>query len=195
MDIFCDLENEIWTNIKLNMSERNKGIYSLIKLPAFYRSFQDILGGKRARKKLGELHFKEFGGKSVLEVGCGPGTWVQEMPEVSYYLGVDWNEKHIQKAAQEYNSSGFDFICGDITDKHLLPKRTFDVVCAFGIMHHLDDLQVDQLLNSIKSKLTSDGLFLAIEPVYHSNQHWFARLMKKLDSGQNIRQRKLISNC
>ena len=64
------LENEIWTNIKLNMSERNKGIYSLIKLPAFYRSFQDILGVKT--EKVGRASFKEFGKKCS---GSGMRTW------------------------------------------------------------------------------------------------------------------------
>ena len=169
------------------MAERTGWLYALVTVPGFYRVFQDTLGGERARAEFGRLYFTEFADKHVLEVGCGPGTWVSEMSAVQSYTGVDWNAAHIAKARSRFNTSQYAFFCGDVSESGALPDQRFDVICAFGLLHHLDDLQARNLLEAVKAKLVSGGKFLAIEPVYHEGQHWFARFMKNRDSGQNIR--------
>ncbi len=169
------------------MAEKTTGIYSLVTVPALYDAFQNLLGGRLARQSYAAEYFADLEGKRVLEVGCGPGTWYPQLCAAGEYVGVDWNREHIAKAANSFGSARARFICGDVSGELGLPQGHFDIVFAFGLLHHLDDEQAKRLLGAARRLLAPQGRFIAIEPVYHDGQHAFARWMKDMDSGQNIR--------
>ncbi len=111
---------------------------------------------------------------------------------------MDWNSAHIEKATKMFGSERVRFLCGDVVSNLDLQSQHFDLVFSFGLLHHLDDQQADRMLGAAAQLLAPGGRFMAIEPVYHYDQHPFAKWMKDHDSGQNIRQkegyRKLLAS-
>jgi SAM-dependent methyltransferase len=171
------------------MAERTTGIYRLVTIPSLYRAFQTLLGSETARKRLRDRWLPDIVGKRVLEVGCGPGTWVDTLADAATYLGIDWNADHIAQAAERFGTDPTRrFICGDATDPAVLDDTArFDLVLAFGVLHHIDDAPATDLLSRLAGRVAQGGRIIAVEPVYHTGQHPFAVWMKRRDSGQNIR--------
>lgn len=169
------------------MAEKTKGAYALITIPALYVFLQNLLGGVSARAALKQEFFPDLAGLTVLEVGCGPGSWFEQLRDCADYTGMDWNAEHIAEANARYADDHARFLCGDITTDLAQDGSRFDRVFAFGILHHLDDRGVMSMLASIQGLLKPGGQMISIDPVYHDNQHWFARWLKSRDSGQNIR--------
>lgn len=134
--------------------------------------------------------FADVSGKRVLEVGCGPGTWFPEIVTCAEYLGMDWNEEHIEAANQRYGSNKVSFVCGDVSRDVNPQQSKFDYIFAFGILHHLNDGQAHDLLSVCSGLLAKNGRFISIDPVYHEGQNSFAKWMNDRDSGQDIRFEK-----
>lgn len=169
------------------MVEKTAGIYSLVTIPAIYKLIQNSLGGRSARRAFRKQFFNNVSGKSVLEVGCGPGTWFPEISGCHNYLGMDWNIEHIAIANELYGGDGIQFLCGDVSKDVPKGQDTYDYIFAFGILHHLSDEQAEPLLEVCSNLLSETGKFLSIDPVYHQGQHFFAKWMCDRDSGQDIR--------
>lgn len=169
------------------MAEKTKGAYALVTIPALYVFLQDLLGGVSARAALKREFFPDLAGLTVLEVGCGPGTWFEQLKDAADYTGMDWNGEHIAEANERYSDDNVRFLCGDITTDLAEDANRFDRAFAFGILHHLDGEGATRVLESIHGMLKPGGQMISIDPVYHDNQHWFARWLKSRDSGQNIR--------
>ena len=169
------------------MAEKTSGLYRLITLPRVYDFVQRGLGATRSRIRFKEQFFPNLKNKRILEVGCGPGTWFPEMSECREYLGVDWNADHISHANERHGGESVSFICGDVSKDIPAGATAYDFIFAFGIIHHLDDEQANSLLQACSTLLAADGVFISVDPVYHTGQHFFARWMCDRDSGQNIR--------
>jgi SAM-dependent methyltransferase len=171
------------------MTERTTGIYKLVTIPRIYRGLQDLLGGDGARKRVRDRWLPDIAGTAVLEVGCGPGTWVPTLAAAASYVGVDWNADHIAQAKLRFGADPTrQFQCGDVTDPAVInDTATYDYIFVFGVLHHIDDANAASLLVHLARRVTSGGWVIAVEPVYHPGQHPFAAWMKRRDSGQNIR--------
>ena len=170
------------------MAEKTSGIYKLVTMPKFYASFQSLLGGDEVRDRVKQEHFPDLSGKRILEVGCGPGIWVPWLSECESYLGLDWNKKHIRNAQEKWPSDKFKFEARDVRSLSENNVEEFDLVIAFGLIHHLSDVETSNLLSTIAQVLKEDGSLITIDPVFHENQNIIARIMKHLDSGKHIRQ-------
>lgn len=170
------------------MAERTTGLHRLITIPRLYTMFQDLLGGAAAREAFQREFFPNLKGMRVLEVGCGPGTWLTQLRDCQSYLGIDWNSRHIHQARAQYGSDRHSFLVGDVSSDIPASEEPFDLIAAFGLLHHLDKEQLGGLIRSVRPLLSPDGRFIAIDPVYHPGQNWFAKWMNDRDSGQNIRR-------
>jgi SAM-dependent methyltransferase len=169
------------------MAEKTTALYRLVTIPSLYRMFQNALGGQSARDQLRAQFFSDLTGKRALEVGCGPGNWVPHLHGLKSYLGIDWNADHIAQGQQLHGSGDVQFRVGDVGAALEVEERQFDYVFAFGLLHHLDDSQAENLIRSIKDTLSPTGEFISVDPVYHAGQNRIARWMNDRDSGQNIR--------
>jgi SAM-dependent methyltransferase len=156
-----------------------------VTLPWFYEAFQDLLGAARARRRFFAEWVETDASKDVLDIGCGPGV---ALPHITYrnYVGIDLNTDHVARARARHASNAA-FKVGAAQD--VVPKLdgAFDVILAFGFLHHLNDENVCRLLDAAVSKLRPNGCAFFLEPVYVRGQHPIARKMKDLDSGQHIR--------
>lgn len=167
------------------MAQRISHLYRIVTVPAFYSAFKDLLDAQSAQKHRIAQHYRIPDGARVLDVGCGPADLLALLPPCDY-TGVDLNPEHIAKTKARYGSSG-RFECRDVADLTSDTDARFDRILFSGLLHHLDDPVAQALLDTCKSLLAPGGRIVRHEPLYVQGQHWFAKLMKDRDSGQNIR--------
>jgi SAM-dependent methyltransferase len=119
---------------------------------------------------------------SVLDVGCGTGTWLRAFDEnsVTDYLGIDG--EYVNKAQLKI---GVDkFMAKDLRQSWSLSRR-FDLVLALEVAEHLPEADADQFVAS----LVNHGdhiLFSAAIPgqagQLHLNEQWPSYWMNKFAS-------------
>jgi SAM-dependent methyltransferase len=76
---------------------------------------------------------------SLLEIGCGQGGFAARLARRFRYVGIDLDETSLSVARRRLDAHGVsgELRLGDLTA--LGPGETFDVVCAFEVLEHLED--------------------------------------------------------
>ena len=98
---------------------------------------------------------QKFKPKSILEVGCGAGEFLQKISlGVNYYLGLDFNEAALTSARQK----GLNVRNENIKDL----KDSFDMIVLFEVLEHLESPY--EILKAIESKLNPEGILLLAVP-------------------------------
>jgi len=167
------------------MAQKTTGIYQLTQIPALYATFQRMLGGDRARQGLVADHIRPKPGERVLDLGCGSAAILPYLGEVDY-VGIDLNPEHIAQARATHGDRG-TFHSGDFGSLPVDRKNTFDLVLCLGILHHLDDIRMSELVAMARGYLAPGGRFIAVDPVFEDGQPPIARWLAKLDSGKCVR--------
>ena len=111
--------------------------------------------------------------RSVLDVGCGPGTNAPRFAHAKY-LGIDINERYIQLARKHFRR---DFLVADVTSSDAIPSGSFDFILVNSFLHHIDDTDVRRVLSRTGELLMSDGYLHSVELVLPENMgipRWLA---------------------
>ena len=174
------------------MAQVTRGVRALLSSPLLYESFQTVVGARRARRLFIEDHVKPSPSDRILDVGCGTGAILDSMPAVQY-VGFDLSAKYIEVARKKYRHCG-SFHVGDVSEVHVRLDDEFDIVLAFGLLHHLDDRDVLSLLVASRRLLRSGGRLVTIDGVIAEGQHPFARWMIRRDRGQNVRTESALQS-
>ena len=115
--------------------------------------------------------------KNVLDIGCGPGTYVEELiAEGVDAFGIDIDDR----------VEGKDYLAKEsIFDT----KRTADTVMTFEVLEHIDPAYADQEVDALYNAIESGGtlIFTAAQPgqggVGHINcrkkEYWGKKLVAK----------------
>jgi SAM-dependent methyltransferase len=124
-------------------------------------------------------------GVRILDLGCGTAELLDHLPATSDYVGVDVSHAYIKQARERFGSRG-EFRVGDATsiDDDL---RDFDIVLAFGVLHHLDDAQARRLLDRAARALKPGGRAVTVDPVFTPEMSPIARYVIAHDRGQHVR--------
>lgn len=157
-----------------------------MEFPSVYKWFQLGIARPDTRGWLSREIIRAQKGERILDVGCGVSSILDELPEVSY-IGVDHNPDYIDKARARYGNRA-EFHLLDVNDTNLQIFGKFDTVLLLGVLHHLSDVEVKQLMASISLVLEIHGSIIAIDPAFENNQHSVARLLARLDRGRYVRQ-------
>ena len=126
---------------------------------------------------LGEVHLREYRflakhiipapDDRLLSLGSGEGQLeIQLAPLVGQILGVEICEAAVSKArvrAKSANRTNLIFQVGDIRNLEMAPN-SFDAVLALGILHHLSESSIKNILWNSCSWLKPGGVFLSIDP-------------------------------
>ncbi len=105
------------------------------------------------------LHFEDL---KILNVGCGPGRSSQYLSEFGDVVSLEY-DKHCCEFASE--KTGLEIINGSITELPFADK-TFDLVCAFDVIEHVED---DQLaVSEIKRVAKDKGVIFITVPAFMS---------------------------
>jgi SAM-dependent methyltransferase len=169
------------------MSHRTTGLYRILERPGVYERFQRLLGARRSRARFVDEFLKPFGGASLLDIGCGTASLLDDLPADVDYTGFDLNPAYIEAAQRRYGSRG-RFLCARVgREGNPVGAQEFDFVVAKGLIHHLDDEEAHLLLESARKVLRPGGVFVSMDNVFHEGQRWIARLLTSLDRGGRVR--------
>lgn len=168
------------------MAQITTGIRKIFEIPAIYTLFQNSIGAKRFRKRIVDLYLDIKPDMEVLDVGCGPGDIMEFLPDNIKYTGFDFEQSYILNAQKRFTNRNCTFICEDINTFNFSDKK-FDRVIITGVLHHLNDMEVNKLLIKIKSVLKLQGKLICVENAYTEDQSALARFLISKDRGLNIR--------
>ena len=99
-------------------------------------------------------------GRALLDIGCGYGRFLKAAQNEFETFGIDPSAFAITKAKKYALNTKFELA----TISSYKPKRLFDVVTAFDILEHTNNLSYS--LKKIKSWLKPGGLLMVVVPVY-----------------------------
>jgi SAM-dependent methyltransferase len=121
----------------------------------------------------------------VLDLGCGPGTLFEHLGEVRY-IGIDISEAYIDRAGRTYADRA-EFRVGDATELDG-DLRGFDLVLAFGVLHHLDDDAAGLLFEQARSAVASEGRLVTLDnTVIADEPRLIADRIVSWDRGAHVR--------
>ena len=169
------------------MSQKTKGIYSILSHHLFYSLFQMVMSGTSFRKMIVK-NFIRKKNVNILDVGCGPAEILESLNKVNYF-GYDINSNYIDYAKKKYGDKG-NFFCKKFTQGELKQLPKFDHILLLGILHHLSDKEVYNLLKLSKKVLKKEGSIITEDPVFIDKQNFFSRFIIKMDRGSNVRSKK-----
>ena len=106
---------------------------------------------------------------SVLEVGCGHGTWAMEMyerlpraDEQIEYVGIDFTEPRIELGRQRMGAHpSAKFVAADCEKYE--PGRQFDVILGIEVISHVERHKYRDWLNRWFEWLTPGGTVIIID--------------------------------
>jgi SAM-dependent methyltransferase len=160
------------------------GARGILSSPTVYELWSRLVGGARGRSTVVRDHVRPRPGARILDLGCGPGELVEHLGDVRY-VGIDVSDRYIARARYAFGDRA-EFRVGDATslDGDL---RDFDLVLAFGVIHHLDDEGARRLLGGAKAALGPSGRFVSVDPSVTSDDRVAARVLVSWDRGGHVR--------
>ena len=115
----------------------------------------------------------------------GTGGALEFLPAVKY-VGFDPNPPYVRVARSRYGSRG-EFLCGDAGNPRVRElAQDADAFLSLGVLHHLTDQQIREILSLVRASLRPSGRFIFYEPCFSANDHWVGRIFMRLDLGGNI---------
>lgn len=123
-------------------------------------------------------------GVRTLDLGCGPGAF-SDLFEQGDYVGADLNPRYIDWARQHRKGT---FVVADARQLEL-PDERFDQILIFGLLHHLPDEVVRDVLSECHRLLVPGGHLLAIEDIPAiSKLNLIGHLIHSVENGEHIRE-------
>src|SRR5256714_1854469 len=134
------------------------------------------------------LGFDHYRGKRLLEIGCGTGTDLLQFARGGAEVtGVDLTPRSIEIARQRFAVYGCaaTFAIGD-AEQLAFPDERFDVVYAFGVLHHTPD--TERAIAEVHRVLKGGGR--AVVMLYHraSLYYWGGLMLKRGIFGGELRR-------
>jgi SAM-dependent methyltransferase len=168
--------------------QRSGTLYRLLGFSGFYRGLQSL-----AWRGSGEEFLNNYGqpltGEKVLDIGCGPGDRLARLPEIDY-TGFDLNPEYIEAARRRHGLRG-RFFCGDVGSVGSnLEKGSYDLVLAYGVLHHVDDERAQRLFGLACEMLKFGGRLVTADGCYTPDQSKMARWLVSKDRGQFVRNQE-----
>jgi 2-polyprenyl-3-methyl-5-hydroxy-6-metoxy-1,4-benzoquinol methylase len=107
------------------------------------------------------------GARRLLDIGCGPGTFLGNYTGNMEALGVDLSQAQIGYANQRY-STGFRRFSSQSIASLVETGERFDAITMIELLEHLASDDAVQLLVQARSLLSADGILVMTTPNYRS---------------------------
>jgi SAM-dependent methyltransferase len=177
------------------------GIRSILNAPVVYDFVQNLVGARKNREEFAHEFIKASDGDVVLDVGCGTGDILESLPTVTYF-GCDISEKYIETAKARWGSRG-TFVARPLDAELVASMPPIDIAIMHGVMHHMSDALVLDVMQIAKHGMRPGGRFVTIDPSFTDDQSRVARYLISRDRGQCVRTptqylglaQKVFSKC
>ena len=146
---------KFWDNRPCNVRHSDKDIGTL----EYFKEVTD-------KKFFVEPHIKTFsdferwGGKSVLEIGCGMATaGVNFATNGAHYTGVELSNESLELAKKRFEAfqQNGNFYCGNAEKlSTFVPVKTYDLIYSFGVIHHSP--HPEKIISEIKNYMNENSL-------------------------------------
>lgn len=169
-----------------NMSPFLKLFHKTLNISSLYSLSQNLIGARRIRRNFINEYIKPQKDHKILDIGCGTAEILGLLDNVKY-CGVDQSKDYIQTAKKRFHNKG-TFIVGDLNSELIKNLPRFDIVMALGVLHHLNDVQVEEVLSAVNYILKEDGRFVSFDPCIEDGQNLMARFLINRDRGKYVRR-------
>ena len=162
----------------------------LLSRPSLYCLFQRLIGSNRQRRRVLEEWIRPAPDSKILDIGCGAGNMVALLPKTVYYEGFDMNSGYIEYARKKYGQAGRNarFHNKRVSAMSVEKRNYFDIVLAYGLLHHLDEEEAADLFKIGFDVLRQGGIMITHDNAYAEGQSPIARYISSKDRGQYVRQ-------
>lgn len=161
----------------------------ILALGRSYEALQKVFDGMGVYKTYRDEHLFVKGGEKILDVGCGTSSILALLPGNIDYTGIDISKIYLEKASSTYRNRG-KWIQGCVDELPALIglEERFDVVMANGVLHHIDDSDIQALSSTVHKLLKDGGRFVTIDCCYTHKQGRLSRFLTSLDRGKHVRR-------
>jgi 2-polyprenyl-3-methyl-5-hydroxy-6-metoxy-1,4-benzoquinol methylase len=139
-------------------------------------TYADPAWDRRRRMEVDRV-FRHVSPRRILDVGCGSGFHDLEMaqrPGVAEVLGIDYSERSIERAEQEYPHPS---VSRRVEDVFEMPEGDFDLAVSFQVIEHVKDAR--GFLEACRRQVRSGGWVAAVTPNRLRSDNRLAQLRGK----------------
>ncbi len=158
----------------------------MLSVPAVYSLFSSLMGADRSRRECVAEYIRPRPADRVLDCGCGPGDLLEYLPDVAY-VGIDIDAEYVAEARSRYGDRAA-FRLGALGPETISEQSHYDLVLAWGVLHHLDDDQVREFMGLARRALKPTGRLVTLDPCYTDDQSRMARYLLDKDRGCCVRR-------
>lgn len=144
-----------------------------------YGTLPPAAGTVNPKDRIVRLFRKELSGKSILEVGCGNGLFLQSVAKLLPHgelVGLD-----ISAPVLPSDVEGIRFVRADVID-FTVPQK-FDVVFSEHVIEHIAPADLPAHLNSVINALAADGILIVCAPNGNFGPSDVTRILDRSHSG------------
>lgn len=163
-------------------------VRKILAFPSVYTFFQNLVRNKKYTAEYVGKYIKPKEGDFILDIGCGPAEILEHLPRVNYY-GFDLSSKYIDEAKRRYGDRGY-FFCQEVSEAAAPANKSFDIVLANNVLHHLIDEEAVKLFELAKSCLRPGGRLVTTDGCRAENEGIISKIMASLDRGKHVRNKE-----
>ncbi len=161
-------------------------IKDVLSIPQIYDLWQLSIGDYKLRKIYCRDYVKAKSGDRILDIGCGPASMMNYLPENIDYTGFDESISYIKAAEKKFPQENYSFFCQKIDLTQDFNKK-FDIIMANAVIHHLDNEEAEKLILFASKNLKNGGRFITHDGCYLQKQSIFKKWILKNDRGKFVR--------
>ena len=167
----------------------DSGLRSVLTHGRMYALFQNAVGARHARQWMADNAWRCRGSEKVLDIGCGTGDVLEHLPSTVRYVGIDISDTYVRLARQRFGDRAVFLVgtAGTFLGRASQELIDTDLVLCNGLLHHLDDAEVLEVLHLAAEVLRPNARLVCLEPAYVQGQPRISRWIMSKDRGRNVR--------